>query len=174
MSEAIDHQRRRFVGAAAMTFAAVPLGMFGSPVQLPIEGDLPALRGATTWLNSAPLTRTDLHGKVALVDFWTYSCINWRRSLPYVRAWSERYRNQGLVVIGVQSPEFGFERDIDNVRGAAKSMMIEYPVAVDNDYAIWRAFNNEFWPALYFIDEKGRIRHHKFGEGDYDQSEAII
>jgi thiol-disulfide isomerase/thioredoxin len=174
MPSALDHNRRRFLGAAAMTLAAAPLGLFGSPAHLPIEGELPALHGATTWLNSDPLTKNGLHGKVVLVGFWTYSCINWRRSLPYVRAWADRYRDDGLVVIGVHSPEFGFEHDVDNVRRAAREIMIDYPIAVDNDFAIWRAFENEFWPALYFIDEKGRIRHHKFGEGDYDKSEAVI
>jgi thiol-disulfide isomerase/thioredoxin len=174
MSSAFHHDRRLFLGAAAMTLAAAPFRLFGSPVRLPIEGELPTLHGATAWLNSEPLTKNVLHGKVVLVDFWTYSCINWRRSLPYVRAWAKKYRDHGLVVIGVHSPEFGFEHDIDNVRQAAKSTMIDYPIAIDNDYAIWRAFENEFWPALYFIDEKGRIRHHKFGEGDYDQSEAVI
>lgn len=174
MSPELDHNRRHFLAAAAMTFAAVPFGLFGSPMRLPIEGELPALHGATTWLNSEPLTKPGLNGKVVLVDFWTYSCINWRRSLPYVRSWAERYRDHGLVVIGVHSPEFGFEHDVDNVRQAAKAMMIDYPIAIDNDYAIWRAFENESWPALYFIDEKGRVRHHKFGEGDYDQSEAVI
>ena len=174
MSGGIEHHRRRFLRAAAMTLATIPFDLFGSPARLPIEGDLPALHGATTWLNSDPLSKTNLRGKVAVVEFWTYSCINWRRSLPYVRAWSERYRQQGLVVIGVHSPEFAFERDVENVRQAARATGIDYPIAIDNDYAIWRAFNNEFWPALYLIDEKGRIRHHKFGEGDYDQSEAAI
>jgi thiol-disulfide isomerase/thioredoxin len=174
MSSALDHYRRRFLGVAAMTFAAAPLTLFGSPVRLPIEGELPALHGATAWLNSDPLTTNDLHGKVVLVGFWTYTCINWRRSLPYMRVWAERYRDHGLVVIGVHSPEFGFEHNIDNVRQAAKAMAIDYPIAIDNDYAIWRAFDNEFWPALYFIDAKGRSRHNKFGEGDYDQSEAVI
>ena len=174
MSEGINHQRRRFLGAAAMTIAMAPFDLFGSPVRLPIEGDLPSLRGATAWLNSEPLTGSNLHGKVVLVDFWTYSCINWRRSFPYVRAWAQRYREHGLVVIGVHTPEFAFERNLDNVRWAVKAMTIDYPVAIDNDYAIWRAFNNDAWPALYFIDAKGRIRHHKLGEGDYDQSEAIL
>src|SRR5579862_8497802 len=119
MSQTISHHRRRFLGAAAMTFAAAPLALFGSPVRLPIEGELPALHGATAWLNSEPLTKNGLRGKVVLVDFWTYSCINWRRSLPYVRAWAARYRDNGLVVIGVHSPEFGFERDVENVRRAA-------------------------------------------------------
>src|SRR5438093_611267 len=143
-------------------------------VHLPMEGELPSLGGATAWLNSAPLSAADLRGKVALIDFWTYTCINWLRSLPYVRAWAEKYKDQGLMVIGVHAPEFAFERNIDNVRRAAKTMRVDYPIAIDNDYAIWRAFKNEYWPALYFVDAQGRIRHHHFGEGDYERSEMII
>ena len=142
--------------------------------QLPIEGEFPSLSGATGWLNSPPLTAEGLRGKVVLVQVWTYSCINWLRTLPYVRAWAEKYRDQGLVVIGVHTPEFGFEHNLDNVRLAAKDMQVAYPIALDNDYAIWRAFNNNYWPALYFIDAKGHIRHHQFGEGQYDRSELII
>src|SRR5262245_24585458 len=141
---------------------------------LPVEGTLPALSGAVTWLNSPPLTPEDLKGKVVLVDFWTYSCINCLRAIPYVRAWAEKYGNQGLVVIGVHAPEFAFEKNIGNVEGAVSDLRIGYPVAVDNDYAIWRAFNNQYWPAHYFIDAQGRIRHHHFGEGDYDGSERVI
>jgi thiol-disulfide isomerase/thioredoxin len=142
--------------------------------QLPIEGELPSLGGASGWLNSPPLTPEGLRGKVVLVQVWTYSCINWLRTLPYVRAWAEKYKDQGLVVIGVHSPEFGFEHDIDNVRWAAKDMKVEYPIALDNDFAVWRAFDNHYWPALYFVDAKGHIRHHHFGEGQYDQSELVI
>ena len=141
---------------------------------LPIEGELPSFGGATEWLNSRPLTAADLRGKVVVVDFWTYTCINWRRSLPYVRAWAEQYKDQGLVVIGVHTPEFGFEHDLENVRQAVREIGIDFPVAVDNDYAVWNAFKNEYWPALYFIDAKGRIRHHQFGEGDYVGSEMVI
>jgi thiol-disulfide isomerase/thioredoxin len=143
-------------------------------VSLPVEGELPSLGGATGWLNSQPLTAEGLRGKVVLVQFWTYSCINWLRTLPYVRAWAEKYRDQGLVVIGVHTPEFAFEKDLDNVRWAAKDMRVDYPIATDNDYAVWRAFENQYWPALYFVDAKGKIRHHRFGEGDYEQSERII
>ncbi len=143
-------------------------------VQLPIEGNLPSLGSATEWLNSQPLTATGLRGKVVLIDFWTYTCINWLRSLPYVRAWAEKYKDQGLVVIGVHAPEFAFEKNVDNVRLAAKAMRVDHPIAIDNDYAIWRAFKNEYWPALYFVDAQGRIRHHHFGEGEYEQSEMII
>jgi thiol-disulfide isomerase/thioredoxin len=142
--------------------------------RLPIEGELPSLGGATEWLNSPPLTAASLRGKVVLVQVWTYTCINWLRTLPYVRAWAEKYKDQGLVVIGVHSPEFGFEHNLDNVRRAAKDIRVEYPIAIDNDFAIWRAFNNQYWPALYFVDAEGRIRHHKFGEGDYEQSEKVI
>jgi thiol-disulfide isomerase/thioredoxin len=143
-------------------------------VQLPIEGELPSLDSATGWLNSPPLTAAGLRGKVVLIDFWTYSCINWIRSLPYVRAWAEKYKDQGLVVIGVHTPEFEFEKNVDNIRRAAKDMRVDYPIAIDSDYAIWRAFKNQYWPALYFVDAKGHIRHHQFGEGEYEQSETII
>jgi thiol-disulfide isomerase/thioredoxin len=145
-----------------------------APLPLPIDGELPSFDGATTWLNSPPLTPAALRGKVVLVQFWTYTCINWLRTVPYVRAWAEKYRKEGLVVIGVSTPEFEFEHDLDNVRGAVKDMGITWPVAVDNDYAIWRAFDNNYWPALYFVDAKGHIRHHRFGEGDYEQSERTI
>jgi cytochrome c biogenesis protein CcdA/thiol-disulfide isomerase/thioredoxin len=141
---------------------------------LPIEGQLPSLSGATTWLNSPPLTAEGLRGKVVLIDFWTYSCINCLRSIPYVRAWAEKYKDQGLVVIGVHAPEFAFEKNIDNVRRATRDLKVDYPVAIDNEYAIWRAFNNQYWPAHYFIDAEGRIRHHHFGEGEYDHSEQAI
>ena len=141
---------------------------------LPIEGNLPALDGAVQWLNSPPLTAEALKGKVVLVDFWTYSCINCLRTLPYVKAWAEKYRDQGLVVIGVHAPEFAFERNVGNVSKAMKDLGINYPVAVDNDYKIWRAFNNQYWPAHYFADAQGRIRYHHFGEGDYAESERVI
>jgi cytochrome c biogenesis protein CcdA/thiol-disulfide isomerase/thioredoxin len=141
---------------------------------LPIEGALPPLVGATEWLNSKPLTPEGLKGKVVLIDFWTYSCINCLRAIPYVRAWAQKYKDQGLVVIGVHAPEFAFEKNIKNVRSAVTDLKIDYPVAIDNDYAIWRAFNNQYWPAHYFIDAEGRIRHHHFGEGDYDASERTI
>ena len=140
----------------------------------PIEGKLPSLAGAVAWLNSPPLSVESLRGKVVLIDFWTYSCINCLRTLPYVRAWADKYRDQGLVVIGVHAPEFAFEKDLDNVRRATKDLKVSYPVAIDNDYAIWRGFGNRYWPAHYFIDTEGRIRHHHFGEGGYDESEKMI
>lgn len=142
--------------------------------RLPVEGALPALDGATAWLNSAPLTTQSLRGKVVLVDFWTYSCINCIRTLPYLRAWAETYREQGLVVIGVHSPEFAFEKKLYNVKAAVDRFGITYPVAVDSDFRIWRAFRNTYWPALYFVDAEGRIRHHQFGEGGYERSEQVI
>jgi cytochrome c biogenesis protein CcdA/thiol-disulfide isomerase/thioredoxin len=141
---------------------------------LPVEGELPSLSGAVQWLNSPPLTPEALKGKVVVVDFWTYSCINCLRAIPYVRAWYEKYKDQGLVVIGVHTPEFAFEKNIDNVKKAVADLKIGFPVAVDNDYAIWRAFRNMYWPADYFVDEQGRIRDHTFGEGDYAGSEHTI
>jgi thiol-disulfide isomerase/thioredoxin len=142
--------------------------------QIASQTELASLERANEWLNSPPLTAPALRGKVVLIDFWTYTCINWRRTLPYVRAWAEKYRDQGLVVIGVHAPEFSFEKNLNNVRWAVKDMKIDYPIAVDNDYAIWRAFKNQYWPALYFIDVQGRIRHYHFGEGSYEQSEMVI
>jgi cytochrome c biogenesis protein CcdA/thiol-disulfide isomerase/thioredoxin len=146
----------------------------GQSEELPVEGPLPSLSGAVEWLNSRPLTVEDLKGKVVLVDFWTYSCINCLRAIPYVRAWAEKYRDHGLVVIGVHAPEFAFERNVENVKKAIATLGIGYPVAIDNDYKVWRAFENEYWPAHYFIDGKGLIRHHHFGEGEYDESERVI
>lgn len=155
-------------GAMMRAAGSVP----GEP--LPVEGTLPSLAGATGWLNSPPLDAQALRGKVVLVDFWTYSCINCLRAMPYVREWAERYRDHGLVVIGVHAPEFAFERNLANVQRAVKDLKVTYPVAIDNDFAIWRGFNNKYWPAHYFIDAQGRIRAHHFGEGNYAQSEQII
>ena len=145
-----------------------------TPLELPIEGDLPSLAGATGWLNSEPLTPASLRGKPVLVQFWTFTCINWLRTLPYVRSWFEKYRGDGLVVLGVHTPEFEVERDVENIRRAAEEMRIEYPIAIDSDYRIWRAFGNEYWPAQYFVDADGQIRHHRFGEGEYEHSEIVI
>jgi cytochrome c biogenesis protein CcdA/thiol-disulfide isomerase/thioredoxin len=151
-----------------MMTAAHPSG------ELPVEGEIPSFAGATLWLNSSPLTAESLRGKVVMVDFWTYSCINCLRALPYVKSWYAKYRDHGLVVIGVHAPEFAFEKDADNVKKAVKDLGVTYPVALDNDYAIWQSFNNQYWPAHYFIDAEGRIRGHHFGEGEYDQSEQTI
>jgi cytochrome c biogenesis protein CcdA/thiol-disulfide isomerase/thioredoxin len=146
----------------------------GHGPNLAVEGGFPPLDGAAEWLNSPPLAPQGLKGKVVLIDFWTYSCINCLRAIPYVRAWAEKYKDHGLVVIGVHTPEFAFERNISNVRAAVADLHIGYPVAIDNDYKIWRAFDNEYWPAHYFIDAQGRMRYHHFGEGEYDQSERVI
>jgi thiol-disulfide isomerase/thioredoxin len=169
-----------FVGDTAMpqpttsTGIGVPFlhGFFSG--QSTNRSELTSLERADEWLNSPPLTPSTLRGKVVLVDFWTYTCINWLRTLPYIRAWAEKYKDQGLVVIGVHAPEFSFEKNLSNVRRAVKDMKIDYPVAVDNEHHIWRGFSNQYWPALYFIDAQGRVRHHQFGEGSYEQSEMII
>ncbi len=161
-------QPTTFTGARSPFLHAVPT------TQIDSRSGLASLERANEWLNSPPLTAADLRGKVVLIDFWTYTCINWLRQLPYVRAWAEKYRDQGLVVIGVHAPEFPFERNIDNVRRAVKDMGLAYPIAIDNDFAIWRAFRNQYWPALYFVDAQGRLRHHHFGEGEYEQSERFI
>ena len=152
----------------------VPSGLHTVSARLPVEGELPALDGATGWLNSPPLTAAGLRGKVVLVNFWTYTCINWLRQLPYVRAWAGKYSPLGLAVVGVHTPEFPFEHDPANVRRAVQDMQVGYPVAIDNDYAVWSAFGNHYWPALYFADTQGRIRHHYFGEGEYERSEMVI
>jgi thiol-disulfide isomerase/thioredoxin len=149
-------------------------GLFLSGGQVTRQLELASLVMADEWINSPPLSESALQGKVVLVDFWTYTCINWLRAQPYVRAWAEKYRDQGLVVIGVHSPEFSFEKDLNNVRRAVRGLGVDYPVAVDSDHAIWHAFDNQYWPALYFIDSQGRVRHRHFGEGSYEQSEKII
>ena len=144
------------------------------PAPMSVEGHLPGFDGATGWLNSPPLTTEDVRGKVVLVDFWTYTCINWLRTLAYIRAWAEKYGDQGLAVVGVHTPEFPFEHDVDNVRRAAKDMRVSYPIALDSDYEVWRAFSNRYWPALYIADAHGRIRHHQFGEGHYEECERVV
>ena len=146
----------------------------GTAIALPVEGHLPSLDGATGWLNSEPLSTESLRGKVVLIDFWTYTCINWLRTLSYIRAWAEKYEEQGLVVVGVHTPEFPFEHDVDNVRVATKEMAVQYPVALDSKYKIWRAFSNQYWPAAYIADAQGQIRHHRFGEGGYEEIERSI
>jgi thiol-disulfide isomerase/thioredoxin len=162
----IDLGRRQFLTIAAAT-------MFGATKSL-LRGPLSSLGGATTWLSSPPLTADGLRGKVVLVDFCTYTCVNWLRTLPYVRAWAEKYGQHGLVVIGAHTPEFAFEHDVENVRRALAAMRVTYPIAVDNEYAIWHGFSNQYWPALYLLDANGAIRFTHFGEGAYDESERMI
>ncbi|MFK3966805.1 cytochrome c biogenesis protein DipZ [Ensifer adhaerens] len=162
------------VASTRMTLAAKDTRQAAYRSDLPVEGQFPSLDGAVQWLNSKPLTPAELRGKVVLVDFWTYSCINCIRTIPYVRAWAEKYRDQGLVVIGVHAPEFAFEKQIGNVEKAVCDFKITYPVAIDNNFAIWRAFSNSYWPAHYFIDAEGQIRYTHFGEGDYEGSERVI
>jgi len=165
--------RRRFLGSTAMTLAAAHVGVLDADADDRPPRELAAIGRATEWLNSPRLDAASLRGKVVLVDFWTYTCINWLRTLPYVRAWSQKYQ-QGLVVIGVHTPEFPFERDLDNVSRAVQQMRVDYPVVIDNDYSIWRAFRNQYWPALYMLDGRGRIREHQFGEGEYERCERAI
>ena len=187
MAERVDRDRRHFAWRTAMAIGAAHLGMFGRLAEAlakagPEAGaaesegasrELTAIGRASEWLNSPRLTPEALAGKVVLVQFCTYTCINWLRTLPYVRAWERKYRQQ-LVVIGVHTPEFAFEHNVDNVRRALQQMNVTYPVVMDNDYAIWRAFDNNSWPALYFVDARGRVRQHHFGEGEYEQSEKAI
>jgi thiol-disulfide isomerase/thioredoxin len=159
--------------AARGQHAAHPMATTSAPRLVAAAETLP-LGGATEWINSPPLQLSELRGKVVLVNFWTFTCINWLRQLPYVRAWAEKYQKQGLVVIGVHSPEFEFEKNLDDIRHSARQLRVEYPIAVDNDHAIWRAFHNRAWPALYLIDAQGRLRHHHFGEGAYEEAERAI
>ena len=175
---ALHRQPQGNAAAMAMTGGAASGGAMmmksGAAPSLPIEGELPPLTGAVAWLNSPELTAESLRGKVVLIDFWTYSCINCLRTLPYINSWYERYKDHGLVIIGVHTPEFAFEKELGNVRRAVHDFDIHYPVAVDSNYVIWRAFENQYWPADYFVDAMGRIRGHQFGEGDYDGSERLI
>src|SRR5215470_74733 len=161
-------QSRTSAGQQVQFLHSLRTGQFGG------QSELASLDRANEWINSAPLTASALRGKVVLVHFWTYTCINWLRTQAHLRAWTEKYKDKGLVVIGVHTPEFSFEKNIDNVRREVKALRVDYPVAVDSKYVIWRAFNNNYWPALYFIDAQGRIRHYHFGEGSYEQSEMVI
>ena len=170
----IESGLARFLGVEGMDQTTETTSGARGELVLPVEGELPPLDGIGPWINSPPLTREQLKGKVVLIDFWTYSCINCLRSIPHVRAWYDRYKDDGLVVIGVHAPEFAFERDLGNVRQAVTDLGIAYPVALDNDFALWRAFRNNYWPAHYFIDAQGRIRYHHFGEGKYEVSEQVI
>ena len=161
------------IGAARAGLVAAPAAAGVAEANDRVPRELAAIGNAAEWINSPRLTTQSLIGKVVLVDFWTYTCINWLRTLPYVRAWAQKYQ-QGMVVVGVHTPEFPFESNIDNVRRSVQQMKIEYPVVIDNDYSIWRAFGNQYWPALYFVDAQGRVRHHQFGEGEYETSERAI
>ena len=182
MFEDIDRDRRRVLGGTLMTMIAPGMLIAGSAsaqeslplARLPVQGKLPSFEGATGWLNSQPLTPAGLRGKVVLIDIWTYTCINWLRTLPYVRAWDEKYRSHGLVVIGVHAPEFEFEKNVDNIRRAVTEMKINHPVAIDSNFAIWRALRNRAWPARYSADAQGRVRHQYDGEGEYPQAELVI
>jgi thiol-disulfide isomerase/thioredoxin len=175
-NRADEFNRRRFLRNAGVTIAAaVPMASaYKFRTSLPDEGPIPDLGGAIGWLNTAPLNSKSLRGKVVFADFWTYTCINSLRPLPYVKSWAEKYRDAGLVVIGVHTPEFSFEKERANVENALRDLKVTYPVAIDSDYRIWQAFNNEYWPAQYLIDGKGRIRFHHFGEGEYDEFELVI
>jgi hypothetical protein len=181
MKSQLTMSRRHFLQTSAKTIAhsQIMMSVLGNASgkqasRLPVEGEIPSLDGAVAWLNSSPLSVARLRGQVVLIYFWTYTCINWLRTLPYVRAWAKKYAPYGFTVIGVHTPEFSFEHDISNVRTAVQTMGIEYPVAVDSNLAIWNAFGNQYWPAMYFVDAKGRLRHHQFGEGGYAQSEIAL
>ena len=182
VGDSIEQKLLEHVDAKALSIAAdAPAAAFiktaaaNAPLPpLPVEGIAAELSGTTGWLNSSPLTLQSLRGKVVLVDFWTFACINCQRALPHVRAWAEKYKDQGLVVIGVHAPEFAFERKLDNVKRAVGELGLNFPIAIDNDFAVWRAYSNQYWPANYFIDAQGRIRYHHFGEGEYERSEQVI
>ena len=160
--------------ASAGLFRSVSHRLAGEQETLPDEGHLPSFDRATTWLNSDPLTPTALRGRVVLADFWTYTCVNWLRTLPYLRAWHAKYAHAGLTIVGVHTPEFGFERDLDNVVARSRSLGVEYPVAVDSDYGVWNEFANHYWPAIYLADGEGRLRFHHFGEGEYPRTEMVL
>jgi thiol-disulfide isomerase/thioredoxin len=155
-------------------FRSLAHQLAGEAASLPVEGRLATFTGATSWLNSEPLTPEGLKGRVVLVDFWTYTCVNWLRTLPYVRAWARKYRDAGLTIIGVHTPEFGFEHDLDNVRASLRWFGVDWPIAVDSDYGVWRAFDNHYWPAVYLADAHGDLRYHHFGEGEYAMTEMAI
>lgn len=155
-------------------FRSIAHHLPGTSGELPVEGHLPAFSGATGWLNSEPLTPEGLRGRVVLVDFWTYTCVNWLRTLPYVRAWVGKYAEHGLTVIGVHTPEFDFEHNVDNIRAQSRALRVPYPIAIDSDYGVWNAFDNHYWPAVYIADAQGRIHYHHFGEGEYAMQEMVI
>jgi thiol-disulfide isomerase/thioredoxin len=157
-----------------MSLSLFPAHREAGAAFLPSEGRLPPFHGATGWLNSEPLTPEGLRGRVVAVQFWTYTCINWLRTLPYMRGWAAKYQDLGLTVVGVHTPEFRFERDVDNIVTSALDLTVEYPIAVDSNYAVWRAFANHYWPALYIADGQGQVRYHHFGEGEYAMSEMVV
>jgi thiol-disulfide isomerase/thioredoxin len=164
--------------AQQLWLVVVLMGIFSTSGKVeakePVQAPMPAFDRATSWLNTKPLSAAELRGKVVLVDFWTYTCINWRRTLPWLREWNRKYKDAGLAIIGVHTPEFSFERELENVRVAASEQDVTYPVVLDSNYAIWNAFRNQYWPAVYLVDAQGRIRHEQFGEGDYDRLESVI
>lgn len=164
----------RLIGPVLLAGMTIQFATTHAAVPLPVEGTLPELSHANAWLNSPPLSTASLRSKVVLIDFWALGCINCRHALPHVQAWAEKYKAEGLVVIGVHSPEFAAERDVGNVTRAAHDMGLSFPIAIDNDFSIWRAFSNQYWPAHYFVDTRGRIRYHHYGEGDYEESERVI
>ena len=170
----IDSDLERRARPARRRAAAQRLSACREPTRVAPTARSRRSTGAPVWLNSEPLTAAGLRGRVVLVDFWTYSCVNWLRTLPYVRAWHERYRDRGLVVVGAHAPEFGFEHDLDNVRRAVGELDVGYPVVIDNDFAIWRSFDNHYWPAVYLVDRDGRVRFHHFGEEAYEETERAI
>ncbi len=169
-----DHPANTLPSRLTGLFRSFAHHLPGDAAELPVEGQLPSFAGATGWLNSEPLTPEGLRGRVVLVDFWTYTCVNWLRTLPYVRAWDAKYAAQGLTTIGVHTPEFDFEHDVDNIVAQARALRVPYPIAVDSDYGVWRAFDNHYWPAAYIADAQGRIRYHHFGEGEYEMQEMVI
>ena len=155
-------------------FRTIAHRLAGDREELPIEGRLPSFDRATGWLNSEPLTPAGLRGRIVLVDFWTYTCVNWLRTLPYLRAWGTKYHDAGLTIVGVHTPEFGFERDLRNITAQARNLDVDYPIAIDSDYGVWDEFANHYWPAVYIADADGRIRFHHFGEGEYARTEMVI
>jgi len=176
-----DHFADENAGGAAAArparsglFRSIAHRLAGDREVLPVEGRLPSFDRATSWLNSEPLTPAGLGGRVVLVDFWTYTCVNWLRTLPYVKAWAAKYEDAGLTIVGVHTPEFGFERDLRNVRAQSRNLGVDYPIAVDSDYGVWDEFANHYWPAVYLADAEGRIRFHHFGDGEYARTEMVI
>ena len=178
ISNILSHRQRHLLaalmGGAAMPVLTATRAASAAPERLPVLGTMPELIGLTDWFNGSPLSRQQLMGKVVVVEFWALGCINCRHALPHVAAWYERYKDQGLVVVGVHAPEFDAERPVQAVRQAAADMKLGFPIALDNDFRTWNAFRNAYWPAAYFVDAQGRIRHRRYGEGAYEQGERVI